>query len=123
MAVIANNRDVAGEATGHKIMYMNPSVCITPAAPSPIPVPYPIMTPAGTGNLDSDTRKVKIEDKPVFTLDSVVASCNGNEAGTQKEVVSLATGSSGYVLDGSTNVKAEGAYVVFTGSKGIGNQM
>ena len=40
MSVIANNRDVAGEATGHKVIYMNPSVCITPAAPSPLPIPY-----------------------------------------------------------------------------------
>jgi uncharacterized Zn-binding protein involved in type VI secretion len=123
MGVVANNRDVAGEATGHKIIYMSPSVCITPAAPSPIPVPYPIMTPAGTGSLDDDARKVKIDGKPVFKVDSVVSSCTGNEPGSQKEVVSHKTGSSCFILDGSPSVKVEGSAVVFTGSSGMGNQM
>lgn len=123
MSVVANNRDVAGESTGHKVIYMNPSVCITPAAPSPLPMPYPIMTPAGTGSLNSDTRKVMIGGKPVFNLDSVVASCVGNEPGSQKEVVSFKNSSSCYMLDGSTDVIVEGAGVVYTGSQGMGNQM
>ncbi len=123
MSVVANNREVAGESTGHKIVYMSPSVCITPAAPSPLPIPYPIMTPAGTGSLDGDTRKVKIGGKPVFNTDSVVSSCTGNEAGSQKEVVSFKTGSSCFILDGSPSVKVEGKPVVYTGSSGIGNQM
>lgn len=123
MSVVANNREVAGEATGHKIIYMNPSVCITPAAPSPLPMPYPIMTPSGTGSLNDDARKVMIDDKPVFKVDSVVSSCTGNEAGTQKEVVSLKTSSSCFILNGSPSVKAEGKAVVFTGSSGMGNQM
>jgi uncharacterized Zn-binding protein involved in type VI secretion len=123
MSVVANNKEVAGEATGHKVIYMNPSVCITPAAPSPIPIPYPIMSPSGTGSLDGDTRKVKIDGKPVFQVDTVVSSCTGNEAGTQKEVVSLKTGSSCFIIDGSPNVKVEGKAVVFTGSSGMGNQM
>lgn len=123
MSVLANGREVAGESTGHSVVYMNPSVCITPAAPSPLPMPYPILTGAGTGNLDSDARKVHIGDKPVFNTDSVIASCNGNEAGTQKEVVSMKTGSSAYMLDGSPDVMVEGKSVVYTGSQGMGNQM
>jgi len=123
MSVTANNLDVAGESTGHKIIYMNPSVCITPAAPSPLPIPYPIMTPAGTGNLDSDTRRVFIGDKAVFNLDSVISSCTGNEPGSQKEVVSLKTSSSAYALDGSPDVIVEGKGVVYTTSQGMGNQM
>ena len=123
MSVVANHKDVAGEATGHKVVYMTPSVCITPAAPSPLPIPYPIMTPAGTGSLDDDARKVMIDGKPVFNVDAVISSCTGNEAGSQKEVVSHKTSSSCYILDGSPDVKAEGAAVVFTGSNGIGNQM
>lgn len=123
MSVIANNRDVAGEATGHKVVYLNPSVCITPAAPSPVPIPYPILTPAGTGSLDSDTRKVMIGDKPVFNLDSVISSCTGNEPGSQKEVVSFKTSSSAYMLDGSPSVIVEGKSAVYTGSQGMGNQM
>jgi uncharacterized Zn-binding protein involved in type VI secretion len=123
MTVTANHREVAGESTGHQVVYMNPSVCITPAAPSPLPIPYPILTGSGTGNLDGDTRKVKIGGKPVFNVESVISSCNGNEAGTQKEVVSMKTGSSCFIIDGSTDVKVEGKGVVYTGSTGMGNQM
>ena len=123
MSVVANHREVAGESTGHKVIYMNPSVCITPAAPSPLPMPYPIMTASGTGTLDGDTRRVKIGGKPVFHVDAVIATCNGNEPGSQKEVVSLKTGSSCFIIDGSPDVKTEGKAVVYTGSSGMGNQM
>jgi uncharacterized Zn-binding protein involved in type VI secretion len=123
VSVIANNKDVAGEASGHQVVYMNPSVCITPAAPSPIPVPYPILTGTGTGDLKEDTRKVKMGGKPVFTVDSAVSKCNGNEPGSQKEVVSFKTGSSAFIIDGSPSVMVEGKSVVFTGSSGMGNQM
>lgn len=123
MSVVANKREVAGESTGHKVIYMNPSVCITPAAPSPLPMPYPILTPAGTGSLDGDTRKVKIGGKPAFNVKSVVASCTGNEPGSQKEVVSHKTSSSAFIIDGSPSVKMEGESVVYTGSSGMGNQM
>jgi hypothetical protein len=123
MTVLANNLEVAGESTGHNVIYMNPSVCITPAAPSPLPIPYPILTGSGTGKLDSDARKVMIGKKPVFNTDSIVSSCNGNEAGTQKEVVSLKTGSSAYMMNGSPNVMVEGKPVVYTTSQGMGNQM
>ena len=73
MSVTANNMDVAAESTGHTIVYTAPSVCITPAAPSPLPVPYPILTPEGTKKLDDDTRSVKIAGKPVFTVAAVVS--------------------------------------------------
>ena len=123
MSVVANNREVAGEYTGHTIVYMNPSVCITPAAPSPLPMPYPIMSAQGSGDLKDDARKVKIGGKPIFHVGCAVSTCNGNEPGTQKEVVSLKTGSSCFIIDGSSSVKAEGKAVVFTGSSGMGNQM
>ena len=123
MSVLANHLEVAGESTGPQIVYLNPSVCITPAAPSPLPMPYPILTASGTGDLKDDTRRVKIGGKPVFTVDSAVSSCNGNEPGTQKEVVSFKTGSSAYILNGSPDVQAEGKAVVYTTSSGMGNQM
>lgn len=123
MSVIANNRDVAAESTGHTVIYMSPSVCITPAAPSPIPVPYPIFTPTGTKSIDDDSRKTKIGGKKIFCVGSLISSCNGNEPGTQKEVVSLKTGSKMFPMVGSPNVKVEGSAVVFTGSQGMGNKM
>jgi len=123
MSVVANNLDIAAESTGHTIIYTAPSVCITPAAPSPLPIPYPILTPEGTKKLNDDSRSVKIGGKPVFTVNSVIADCHGNEPGTQKEIVSHKTGSSAFILAGSPNVKVEGEAVVFTTSTGMGNQM
>jgi hypothetical protein len=122
MSVIANNMDVAGESTGHQIVYMPPSVCITPAAPSPIPIPYPIFTPAGMKNLKDDAGKVHIGDKPSFCVGSLVQDCTGNEPGTQKEVVSLNTRGPAFILTGSPNVKFQGSAVVFTGSQAMGNR-
>jgi uncharacterized Zn-binding protein involved in type VI secretion len=123
MAVTANNLDIAAESTGHQVVYMAPSVCITPAAPSPIPVPYPIMTPEGSGKEDDDTRKTKIQGKPVFCVGSLISACHGNEPGTQKEIVSLQTGSKMFPMVGSPNVKVEGSAVTFTTTTGMGNKM
>ncbi len=123
MAVTANGMDIAGESTGHTVVYMAPSVCITPAAPSPVPIPYPITTPSGTGQVDDDSRKTLIGGKNIFCIGSLIASCTGNEPGTQKEVVSLKTSSKAFPLTGSPNVKVEGSPVVFTGSQGMGNKM
>jgi uncharacterized Zn-binding protein involved in type VI secretion len=123
MSVIANNMDVAAESTGHTVVYMAPSVCITPAAPSPLPIPYPIMTPSGTGSEEDDSRKTNLQGKPIFCVGSLISSCTGNEPGTQKEVVSLKTGSKMFPTVGSPNVKVEGSAVVFTGTTGMGNKM
>lgn len=123
MAVIANFMDVAGNATAHTVIYMAPSVCITPAAPSPVPLPYPIVTPTGTKKSKDHTSKVQIKNKPVFCVGSLVTKCNGNEPGTQKEIVSLTTGGKAFVLSGSPNVKCQGSAVCFTGSPGMGNRM
>lgn len=123
MSVVANNRDIAGEASGHQVIYMNPSICITPAAPSPVPIPYVIMTPTGTQSLKDQTEKVKMGGKGVLCIGSLVATCNGNEPGSQKETASFKTGSSMFVLDGSMNVKFEGCGVAYTGSSGMGNKM
>jgi uncharacterized protein DUF4150 len=121
--VVANNLQIAGEATGHSVVYMSPSVCITPAAPSPLPLPYPIMTPDGTGSLDDDARKTLINDKKIFLIGSLVASGTGNEPGSQKEVVSFKTGSKMFPMTGSPNVKVEDSPVIYTTSQGMGNKM
>ena len=123
MSVTANNRDIAAEKSGHQVIYMNPSVCITPAAPSPVPMPYPIMTPTGTQQLTDQTSTVKIQGGGVLCIGSMIASCHGNEPGTQKEVVSLQTGSKMFIIDGSMNVKFDGSGVAYTGSSGMGNKM
>ena len=122
MSVRANNMDAASQASGHKLIYAVPSVCITPAAPSPLPIPYPIMTPQGTKESEDDASKVKLMGKPAFCVGSEISSCKGNEAGTQKEVVSLKTSSKGFVIMGSPNVKMMGSSVAFNGSPIMGNK-
>ena len=123
MSVVANGLEVAGGATGHQVVLMAPSVCITPAAPSPIPIPYPLFIPTGTQNLDNASENTTIQDKPIALLCSTVKSCNGNEPGTQKEVVSLTTTGPTFFLVGSPNVKVEGAGVCYTTTQGMGNKM
>jgi uncharacterized protein DUF4150 len=123
MGVIANNLDVAGNATGHTIVYMAPSVCITPAAPSPLPMPYPIMTPTGTKQTENHTGTVELQGQPVFCIGSLIARCTGNEPGTQKEVVSLNTMGKGFILQGSPDVKFEGSGAAYTTSQGMGNRL
>lgn len=122
MSVTADKMDVAGNATGHTVIYTAPSVCITPAAPSPLPMPYPIMTPTGTKQTKDHTGTVEMQGKPVFCVGSLIGSCNGNEPGTQKEVVSLTTAGKGFILAGSATVKIEGSAPAFTGSTGMGNR-
>jgi hypothetical protein len=63
-----------------------PDVCLTPAAPSPIPVPYPNI--AQLSGADGAVDKVLIENKETVVEDSKVPSSSGDEAGTQKGVMS-----------------------------------
>jgi uncharacterized Zn-binding protein involved in type VI secretion len=122
MTVLANNMDIAANSTAHTVIYMAPSVCITPAAPSPMPIPYPITSPAGTKVTEDHTSSVKIGKRPVLCLSGVVQFCVGNEPGTQNEVVSLTTHGKGFLLVGSPNVKIEGSPPAFNGSTGMGNR-
>ena len=122
MPVNANFFEVAAESSSHQVVYMAPSVCTTPAAPSPLPLPYPLMTPNGTKGLDDDSRKVKIKNKKVFLIGSLVGSCKGNQPGTQKEIVSMTTGGSMFPLRASPNVKMDGANVVHSTCNGMGNK-
>ena len=123
MTVTADMMDVAGNATGHTVIYMAPSVCITPAAPSPMPLPYPITTPTGTKQTKDHTGTVMLKGKPMFCVGSLVAQCVGNQPGTQKEIVSLTTGGKGFILTGSVTVKIEGSPPAFTTSTGMGNRI
>jgi uncharacterized Zn-binding protein involved in type VI secretion len=123
MSVTANFLDIAGNATGHTVVYMAPSVCITPAAPSPMPMPYPIMTPTGTKQTKDHTGTVELNGQPVVCVGSLIASCTGNEPGTQKEIVSLNTSGAGFILQGSPDVKFNGSAVAYTTSQGMGNRL
>ncbi len=121
MGVTAIGMDVACEASAHQVVPMAPSVCTTPAAPSPIPIPYPVL--GTTTSLDPGCEDTKIEGKKSMTTKSKVAAVHGNEAGTMKEVVSMQTGGKAWVFVGAPTVFFEGGMVAITGSPGLANTM
>ncbi|MEZ4295752.1 MAG: PAAR-like domain-containing protein [Polyangiaceae bacterium] len=89
-SVTALMMDVITEKSGHQMVGMAVSVCITPAAPSPLPIPYPTFASVGEGVIDECLR-TKIDGAKVLTVGSCTKNCHGNEPGTLKEVVSLNT--------------------------------
>ena len=59
MGVTAMMMDVVSEESGHQVVPMAPNMCITPAAPSPLPMPYPIT--ASSSQLDPGTEKTQLD--------------------------------------------------------------
>lgn len=88
-----------------------PDVCLTPAVPSPIPVPYPNMgqLPTATGF----ATKVKIQQMPALHLQSKIPRSQGDEAGTNGGVVSGVFGDQVCYRKGSAKVMVEGAPAVY----------
>ncbi|HMA96892.1 MAG TPA: PAAR-like domain-containing protein, partial [Polyangiaceae bacterium] len=89
--VKACKMDVVTKKSGHQVTGMAVSVCTTPAAPSPIPIPYPTFGMSAEGIILAPMR-TKIQGSPILNVGGVVKKCHGNEPGTLKEVVSLTTG-------------------------------
>lgn len=121
MSLTAVAMDVASEDSTHQIPPLAPNMCITPAAPSPLPMPYPII--GDTGRLASGTEKTKVKGKKVLTLKGKTQMCSGNEAGVQKDIITFTTKGKAFALVGAPVVMFEGAMVVITGSPGFGNAM
>lgn len=68
------------------VCFAMPDTCNTPAAPSPVPVPYP-----NTGQVSTATgvvMKVLVENKETVVEDSKIPMSSGDEAGTAGGVVS-----------------------------------
>ena len=63
-----------------------PDVCLTPAAPAPIPIPYPNMAagPMGTGFVPN----VLFMCAPAHNMATVIAMTNGDNAGVATGVAS-----------------------------------
>ncbi|MEO0558954.1 MAG: PAAR-like domain-containing protein, partial [Bacteroidota bacterium] len=57
-----------------------PDVCKTPAAPSPIPIPYPNI--AMSSDTAKGTKKVKMDGNPICVKDSNFKMSTGDEAGS-----------------------------------------
>jgi len=85
--------------------------CITPAAPSPVPTPYPNM--AQVSQARGTATKVKIGNKPVVTESSTISRSSGDEAGTQKGVMSATNMGQVCFKKASAKVKAQGKKIVY----------
>ena len=57
-----------------------PDVCLTPAAPSPVPIPYPNI--AKSSDTAKGTKKVKCDGNPVCVKDSNFSMSTGDEGGS-----------------------------------------
>lgn len=85
--------------------------CKTPAAPSPVPTPYPNM--AQVSQARQTTTKVKIGKKPVVTISSKISRSSGDEAGTLKGMISQTNMGPVSFKKASEKVKAQGKKVVY----------
>ncbi len=107
--------DCITKKSGHSAVGMAVSVCTTPAAPSPLPIPYPVQGTASEGITDPCMR-TKFGGAVVCTVGSCFKACHGNEPGTLKEVVSLNTGGPCFVVMGAPVVFVELGMAGITGS-------
>ena len=89
-----------------------PNVCKTPAAPSPLPIPYPSIGQCSSANGDTCTQKVKILNKAVLHKSSEISSTNGDQAGTLKGVVSSTTSDKATYKTSVGKVLVEGNEIV-----------
>ncbi|XXY48677.1 PAAR-like domain-containing protein [Sorangium sp. So ce269] len=70
--VTALHLDTITEKSGHQMTGMAVSVCLTPAAPSPLPIPYPTMGTVAEGIIDPCMR-TKIEGAKILTVGGCMA--------------------------------------------------
>ncbi|AUX45321.1 hypothetical protein SOCE26_068030 [Sorangium cellulosum] len=119
--VTALGMDTITEKSGHQMTGMAVSVCLTPAAPSPLPIPYPTMGTVAEGITDPCMR-TKIEGAKILTVGGCMKACHGNEPGTLKEVVSLNTAGPCFPWLGAPNVFIELGMAGITGSMGQMNK-
>lgn len=97
---------------GGGMCFAFPNVCKTPAAPSPIPIPYPSIGQCSGASGDSCTKKVKILNKPVLHKSSEISSTNGDQAGTLKGMVSSTTSDKAQYKQSVSKVLVEGNEIV-----------
>lgn len=121
MGVTAVKMDCITESSGHTMMPCAVSVCTTPAAPSPLPIPYPVTANSAEGSKDAPSR-TKMNGAKIITVGACFKACHGNEPGTMKEVVSMTTGGASFVIIGAPIVLVELGMVGITGSPGFHNK-
>jgi RHS repeat-associated protein len=119
--VTAVGMDVITEKSGHVSSPIAPSVCTTPAAPAPIPVPYPAVGTSKEGIAGAPNR-TKINGAPIGTVGGAFKASHGNEPGTMKDVVSLNTGGAVSIVAGAPTVICEIGMMGITGSPILANK-
>jgi Toxin PAAR-like domain len=113
--------DTITKKSNHVMTPCAVSVCTTPAAPSPLPIPYPVVANVSEGIVDPPMR-TKFDGAIICTVGSCVKKCHGNEPGTLKEVVSLNTAGPCFIVMGAPVVFVELGMVGITGSPGFMNK-
>ncbi len=112
--------NVVCEDSGHQVVPVAPNMCLPPAAPSPRPLPYPITGTSAT--LDPGCEHTKIRGQKVLNADGKIKKVTGNEAGTQKDIITFTTGDHAFPLPlPAQTVHFEGQPVSITGNPGFGN--
>src|SRR5689334_12012380 len=119
--VTALMMDVITEKSGHQMTGLAVSVCLTPAAPSPLPIPYPTMGTVSEG-VGGECMRTKIDGAKVVTVGSIMKKCHGNEPGTLGEVVSLTTANECFPIMGAPIVLIELGMAGITLSPGFMNK-
>jgi RHS repeat-associated protein len=114
--------DTITDKSGHTQVGFAVSVCLTPAAPVPLPIPYPTFGTVMEG-VDDPCMRTKIENAKILTVGGSMSKCHGNEPGTLKEVVSLNTTGPCFPWLGAPIVFIELGMAGITGSMGQMNKM
>jgi hypothetical protein len=109
VTVFVNMRSVVHTSAGGKAICLCPDVCKTPAAPSPVPVPYPNIAEDSNGT--DGTTTVKADGSAVLVKDSKISLSTGDEAGSLGGVVSSKFKGAAKFITYSFDVKYEGKNV------------
>jgi len=107
-STFANGRGIAHKGSGGFSIAF-PDVCKTPAAPSPIPIPYPNIGMAS--DTSKGPKKVKTDGKMPMTKGATYSKSSGDEAGTLGGVMSNVNRNECEFLMYSFDVKFEGKNV------------
>lgn len=119
--VTAVNMATITDQSGHQFTPLAVSVCTTPAAPSPVPMPYPVTGTAVEG-IHAPAMRTKINGNKHCNVGAAFKACHGNEPGTLKETCSLNTGGKSFIAAGAPTVVIERGFAGITGSPGFLNK-
>jgi hypothetical protein len=84
-------------------------------------MPYPLM---GTSSqLDPGTEKTQEDSKKIMNTACKVKEVHGNEAGAQKDILTMVTGGHAWALPVMVTILFEGKPIVITGNPGFLNSI